>query len=318
MVILSSPGEHGGYSLINVCIMEATFKKILNPANASFILRKDGISTPAKSTWHYHAEYELLFFREGRGTRFIGDSIEAIEPGEVILMGSNLPHAFARDTGFYERNSHLEPEVILVQFDKDFLGTDIWSKTEFLPLLQLLKKAQQGLKFHGPAAGNAAATLTCMMEQRGIKSITSLLCLLEDLATCQQYDVISSCGFLKNHGEMDEKINRVYEFTIKNFRDDITLDRVARIAYLSRSPFCRYFKTRTSKTYSRFLAEVRIGYACKLLIEDKLNVSEICYDCGYRNLSNFNRHFKHITGMTPSDYHHRFQNYVEVKKDCVC
>jgi AraC-like DNA-binding protein len=98
--------------------------------------------------------------------------------------------------------------------------------------------------------------------------------------------------FYENYDETDEKINKVYEYTINNFREDISLKKIASIAYLSCSSFCRYFKNKTSKTYSRFLAEVRIGYACKLLLQEKLNISEICYECGYKNLSNFNRHLR--------------------------
>lgn len=298
---------------MNRFTMEAKFIKITNPPDASFILKVDNI--PSQNPWHYHPEYEILYFINAKGTRFIGDSIENIENGELILLGQNLPHTSQRDKRFYEENKYQSPEVLVVQFDRNFLGRELWNKPEFLPITELLNIASRGLRFTGKVADTAGSRLFKIAEQKGLRRILLLLCLLEELAHSQQLNFISSPGFLNNYDETEEKINQIYEFTINNFREDISLKKIASLVYLSESAFCRYFKTKTRKTFSQFLAEVRIGYACKLLLKENLNISEICYECGYKNLSNFNRHFKDITQVTPSEYHknfHRISNEVNL------
>jgi AraC-like DNA-binding protein len=285
--------------------MEAIFRKIIHPADSSFIVKTDDL--PHKNPWHYHPEYEILLFLEAKGTAFIGDSIEDVTESEIILLGENLPHTIQRDKNYYEKNKHLTPQVIVVQFDKNFLGETIWEKTEFLSIAELLNKASRGLKFTGRTADNVKYLLLKMIEQKGIKRIMLLLSVLEELSHSSQLNYVSSCGFLQHYDETDEKINKVYEFTINNFMEDISLEKIASLVYLSQSAFCRYFKNKTNKTYSEFLTEVRIGYACKLLLQDKLNISEICYECGYKNLSNFNRHFKETTQITPSGYQKSFE-----------
>jgi AraC-like DNA-binding protein len=297
--------------MYNCFAMEAKFIKIINPADASFVIKTDDI--PPKNLWHYHPEFEIIYVKEARGTRFIGDSIESITEGEILLLGQNLPHTFQREKQYYENHKPLVPQILVVQFDKDFLGADMWGKTEFLAIAELLNKSARGLRFTVPTADKAANLLLRMIEQRGVKKIMHLLCVLEELAFSRELNYISSPGFLKHYDETDEKINQAYEFTINNFREDITLEKIASHVYLSQSSFCRYFKSKTRKTYSRFLAEVRIGYACKLLLQEKLNISEICYECGYKNLSNFNRHFKAIMHITPSEYYIRFDTAAHEK-----
>ena len=289
--------------------MEAKFKKIINPADSSFIVRTDYL--PLKNSWHYHPECEMLFFLDAKGTRFIGDSIENIHTGEIVLLGQNLPHVIHRDVEYYNTHQDITPTMIVIQFDKDFLGTDIWNKNEFFQIADLLNKASRGLKFSGEITKPVSAMILKMAEQKGVRKIMTLLCILEELAHSQQVNYISSCGFLKHYEETNEKINKVYEYSINNFREDISLEKISGLVYLSQSAFCRYFKNCTSKTYSQFLAEVRIGYACKLLLQEKLNISEICYECGYKNLSNFNRHFKEIMRITPSEYLRNFENVQE-------
>lgn len=284
--------------------MEATFIKIINPTDASFVIKTDDI--PFKNPWHYHPECEILFFLDANGTRFIGDNIADIQKGEVILIGPNLPHTAQRDKKYYDVNAYEKPKVLIVQFDKDFLGKELWQKTEFLGVADLLERASRGIQFVGQTAAQAANLLLEMAEVRGVHKVMLLFSLLEKFAVSQDFNYISTPKFFKQYDETDDKIRQIYEYTINNFRDDISLSRIASHVFLSQSAFCRYFKNKTRKTYSRFLAEVRIGYACKLLLQEKLNISEICYECGYKNLSNFNRHFKDILRVTPSEYVNNF------------
>lgn len=289
--------------------MEAKLKKVIHPVDASFIARTDNILTAETTLWHFHPEFEISLIVEGAGTRFVGDCIEETKNGELVLMGENLPHAIHRDVNYYDVNMHLKPTILLVQFHRDFLGTDIWDKTEFLSIRKMLENAKRGLKFTGEIAEKASFLMRRMQEQKGIKKILSLFYLLEELACCKDFVYMSSCSFVESYNENDDKINEVYHYTISNFKNDITLEKVASLVYLSQSAFCRYFKNKTNKTYNVFLTEVRIGHACRLLVQKKYNISEICYACGYRNLSNFHRHFKELTRVTPLEYQKQFQQF---------
>lgn len=280
--------------------MDAIFKKVITPAGSSFIVREDGIHP--KNYWHYHPEFEMLYLPDAKGVNFIGDSIEAIHPGEIVLLGPNLPHATKRDIPYYEKHPEEDPKVICIQFEMNFLGQEVWQKPEFLLIGEMLAKAGRGIRFVGKTADTAAPLIMKMMAQKGVRKIMLLLCVLEELAHSGQFNFISSCGFMKNFDETDEKINKVYEYTINNFREDIPLEKICSLVYLSQSAFCRYFKSHTAKTYNEFLTEVRIGYACKLLLQGRLNISQICFECGYKNISNFNRHFKEVMHVTPSEY----------------
>jgi AraC-like DNA-binding protein len=286
--------------------MQAIFKKVITPAGSSFTVREDEIHP--QNCWHYHPEFEILYFPDAKGINFIGDNIEPIHPGEILLVGPNLPHATRRDIAYYEKHPEEDPKVICIQFEKNFLGKEIWQKPEFLPVAEMLAKAGTGIRFNGKTAELAVPLIMRMIAQKGVRKITLLLSVLEVLANNGPFNFISSCGFMKNIDGTDEKINKVYEYTISNFREDIPLDKICSLVYLSQSTFCRYFKSHTGKTYNQFLREMRIGYACKLLLEGRLNISQVCFECGYKNISNFNRHFKEIMHVPPSEYYRTYES----------
>ena len=123
------------------------------------------------------------------------------------------------------------------------------------------------------------------------------------MAECSEYTLITSAhAFYQPNESNIIRLNKVHEFTLSNYKREITLQEVAELSHLSVTSFCRYFKMMTRKTYSDFLNEIRISHACRLLIEDKMTIEVICFECGFQNISNFFRHFKKITGMTPLVY----------------
>ena len=155
--------------------------------------------------------------------------------------------------------------------------------------------------------GNNKISLPAIIEEMLVaspgKRLILLLSILEEIATAKDYIPLSSPGFMQSHGDTNrDKIKLVFEYTFNHYNEKITLHEVAALLNMTTQSFCRYFKNRTNKTYIQFLMEVRIGYACRLLVEDEKNVSEICYECGYNNLSHFNQQFKTITTKTPLEY----------------
>lgn len=276
--------------------------KVIQPADSSFILKGDSI--PWNNPWHYHPELELICCIKGKGTNFVGNDIRSIEEGEILLLGSNLPHTRQRDRAFYESAPEEMPESIVIQFEEYFLGKEFFETIEFKHIRDLNGRAARGLKFTGPTALSVTERLYEMIQQDKTQRMIHLLSVLDILAKTETYEFLNRDGYVSGaYLKNAKKINRVYEYTITNFREPIELPQVAALTSLSVSAFCRYFKIRTRKSYFQYLTEVRIGYACRLLNEGHADIGQVAYESGFNNLSNFNKQFKKLLHCTPRDYY---------------
>ncbi|WP_020530078.1 AraC family transcriptional regulator [Flexithrix dorotheae] len=281
-------------------------KLTLEPKN-SFVLLRDKLPyypTP----WHYHPEYELVLVVKSSGKRIVGDNIENFNDGDLVFMGPNLPHVYDNDPEYYEGREDLEAEAIVIHFKEDFLGKGFFSIPEMHKVSRFFEKSKYGIKITGQTRTNVAQAMEDLFIYEEQTRIIKLLQILEELSLSQEYQLLASPGFVKNYSNSgSERLTNVYEYIMKNFASDIQLDEIAEKANMSPNAFCRFFKARTRKTFSTFLNEIRVGNACKLLIEDKLHISQICYESGFNNLSNFNRQFKKITGKSPLAYKKQHQ-----------
>jgi len=259
--------------------------------------------------WHYHPELELVLVLKSTGTRFVGDSIEKFNKGDVVLIGSNLPHMWINDEAYYHAESILQADAISIHFKKDFLGEDFMSAKELRQINNLIQKAQLGLVFHN-LSKETIQLLKRIEKDKTIvpfKKLLLLLDVLDRLATHKEYSVLSSKGFLTSFSEGDNKnLKVIYEYIFKNFNQPISAIDVATVINMNPSAFSRFFKRIHRKNFTTYLNEIRIGYACKLLIEGKQKVISICYDSGFNNISNFNRQFKKIKKMTPTEFVHLY------------
>jgi AraC-like DNA-binding protein len=250
--------------------------------------------------WYYHPEVEVIVIRKSCGMLCVGDRIDRYNEGDVLVLGGSLPHLFKSDPEYFQGREDLGVETIVVHFKEDFWGKDLLTLPEFRGVREMLELGSRGLRLQGEARGFVTRAMERLLEARGAARVTGLLEILDVIATRGEYDVLSSVGFLLPESVASpERLNRIYNYTFHHFSGEITVEEVASAAHISRNYFCRYFKKWSGKTYWRFLLEVRIGYACRLLVEDKLTVSEICYRCGFNNLSNFNRQFKSLMQTTP-------------------
>lgn len=284
-----------------IAVQKPHLLRVPAPLASSYVLKGDAIAWD--NPWHYHPEIELLYCIRGKGTNFVGNAIRGIEEGELLLFGKNLPHTRQRDRAYYEQHADEEPETIVVQFREDFLGEHFFDVPEFQPVRGLLERALRGLRFFGETHRQATAHLLALGTLTEPRRLLRLLDLLDLLARSAEVEYLNPLGYVSTvHEKASEKMAAVYEFTIRHFREPIALGSVAGLANLSTAAFCRYFKLRARKSYFEYLAEVRIGYACKLLTEGELNVSEVCYASGFNNLSHFHRQFRRIVGATPVQY----------------
>jgi AraC-like DNA-binding protein len=285
--------------------------KIIPPFENSIVVKGDEIAW--NNPWHYHPEIELLYCIKGKGTNFIGNSIRTIEEGELLLLGKNLPHTRQREREYYQQHPDEKPESIVIQFREDFLGEKIFELKEFNHLRDLLSRALRGLKFYGETTSIALSKLKLIKHSNGTYAILELLSLLDILANSGEYIFLNAPHYVSDaHEKASQKINKVYHYTIDHFREPITLADVAALTNHSAAAFCRYFKTRTRKSYFQYLTEIRIAFACEQLMEGNLDISEVCFASGFNNLSHFHKQFKRIVKITPREYQKRSKKKVPV------
>lgn len=258
-------------------------------------------------SWHFHPEYEIMLVQEGTGIRYVGDSMERFRPGDLVFYGSNIPHFYRSDNAYYEKSSGLVSQAMVVYFKEHFLGDRFWEMPDTAPVKRLLALAGRGIRFRGKAREALITQMhTLESEQEGIGRIIALLSILKTMTGTREYELLSSNAFVKHTNKNDcERINKVYQFIMDNYAANPSLEQVSKMAYMSTTAFCRYFKSHTYKTFTQFLNEIKIGNACKLLIDNKLTVTQVCFESGFNNFTHFNNQFKKITGLTPSKYQYK-------------
>lgn len=258
-------------------------------------------------SWHFHPEYEIMLVLEGTGIRFVGDSMERFQPGDLVFYGNKIPHLYRSDVAYYQKDSSLISKAIVVYFKEHFLGPDFWDLPNIMPVKKLFSYSKRGIKFKGEAKNGLMREIQQLDDQKdGIEKIIDLLTILKIMAGTREYDLLSSSAFTKYIEEDDcERINKVYQFIMDNYAENPSLEHVSEIANMSATAFCRYFKSRTNKTYTQFLNEIKIGNACKLLIDNNQSISQVCFEIGFNNFTHFNSQFKKIIGLTPREYQYR-------------
>lgn len=272
----------------------------------SFSIRRDRVPH-VNNRWHYHNELELIYFQHGKGTCFIGDKIGNFSDGDVVLLGSNLPHYWRFDNAFFQQPHENQPDVRVVHFNDNFWGDRFLYLPENIKIKALFERAKRGLQVQGSIKGQVIRLMHELSESESTRRVILLLEVLNILAESEGTLTLSSKGF-NLHMEENERnrINAVYNFAMNNFKRRISLHEPAEIAGLSNNSFCRYFKSRTGKTFSGFLNEIRVGHACMLLVENKLSVKQVCFESGFNNFASFHKHFKATTGKSPLNFQKSF------------
>ncbi len=259
--------------------------------------------------WHAHSEYQLFVVLEGTGTRFIGDSIKSFRPGELILTGPNLPHVWRSDDIYFEKLTEQKTRGIVIYLNENFLGDHILEKEEMMLLKKLFTKSMRGLEFYGPKKVQVIDMMKELLSLHGIPSVIHLLHILETLAGIKEYHYISSKAYDNGFDQHEtDRLNKVYEYTFQNFRKKVLLGDLADLLHMTPTSFSRYFTMKNNKPFSRFIAEIRIKHACKMLTETDESIAQICYESGFNTLSNFNKQFKEIMLKKPTQYKKEFMS----------
>lgn len=282
--------------------MKNPLKKSRIPDSKVFVVQ-ELIAPYFDKNWHFHPEYQLVVILKGRGTRYIGDHIKPFKEGDMVMTGPNLPHVWRSDNAYFDPANELDTHLIVAYFPENFLGEGIFEKEEFEDIGRLMKASARGLEITGKTNQEITSKMKKLVQLKGSSQLIQLLEILNHLSHSKDISPITNAEYINLNKESEkDRMGEVYEYVMKNYKEKIMLEEVAALANLSVSAFSRFFKSRANKSFSDFISDVRISHACKLLHEEGINISEVCYESGFNTLSNFNKQFKERIGKTPLAY----------------
>ena len=287
-------------------------EKIIYGPNSSFshrIIREKYFSR----SLHTHPEIEILLVTEGYGKRFVRDGIDTFYPGDLVMIGEDVPH-FHRSDKIYYLPNELYCEADVIQFKRNLLPEQLDQIYDFGHVADLLQRSRYGIKFTMPSPIEKLQRLFSMTDRStGIKRINTLLRLLDILGQVKSYRLLSQppAAPIRSEQPAEGIVGHTYSFLLKHFKENISLEAIARSVHQNPTSLCRYFKRNTQKTIFECLNELRVEYVCRLLAHTDLTIAQAAYESGFRNLSHFNSQFRAIMQQAPSEYRRSVQSREE-------
>ena len=260
---------------------------------------------------HQHPEWQLTIILEGKGQLMVGDYMGRFEPGEVYLLSANVPHVFRSDEEYFQNSTDKKSVSNTVFFDFEALGKGIWEVEEFLDLRQWVSRIKGCYALTGDTKVKLAKEILGFGTKSGLEKILSALKMIQVIEQSKDMTQLNKLVPVRDYSELEGKrMGNVMAFILAESHRNVHLKEVADVANLSKEAFCRFFKDRTGKTFTRFVNELRIHKSCHLLRETDFSISQIAYQCGFQNLSYFNRAFRKYIQNTPKSYRKQihFQN----------
>jgi AraC-like DNA-binding protein len=258
-------------------------------------------------TFHFHPEHQLFLVLKGEGMRFVGDVIKPFKAGDLVFTGPNVPHIWRNNNAYFNKENHLITAGIVIYFHDQFLGDTLQNKDELENIHNLLKKSVRGLEITGETNLIVSKMMRELLGLSGVQSIIQILKILDIIGKSSECHFITHNHYVTSHVPAEsDRMNKVYEHVIKNFQQKISLKEVSELANMTHTSFSRYFKTRVNKSFSDFLKEIRIDYACKLLKEKHMSIEQVAFESGFSTVSNFNKQFKDVTGERPLSYRNEY------------
>lgn len=273
----------------------------LNPDESFYIgVFQDHID---QSRWHYHQEFELSFITEGSGRRIVGDSVEEFHPGDLIFIGPRIPHVWFSQPPIHNQHSGRTLESVYLLFNQDILPPDLTSLPEFSHVNRAMQLSERGIRITGDTLNQVSRIMLQLPYLSNLKRLMLFYEIMDMIGKSNSFSYLASADYVKSKFEStNNRIKRIHEFLMKNYLEDINLEEIASIIHMAPASTCRFFKSSTGLTIFEYLNKIKIEYACKLLLNTDQNIVTISYDCGFNNLSHFNKQFRKFNGKTPSQF----------------
>lgn len=259
---------------------------------------------------HNHQEYELCLTLNSRGNRIVGDSVVKYFEKDLVLIGPYVSHRW--DNTDTEEHNKENAHTIVIQFDNQLFESSLLQKEAFAPIKRMLARSIRGIQFGEAIVDQMVDRLLQLNQMNGFKAVVEFITILNDLANYPEQTLLASSSFKVKSEELgNNRISDVYDFIMSNYTKRIKVTQASEIANMSESAFSHFFKKCTNKSFTQFVVELRIGLACKLLMESQDTISQICFKCGFNNISNFNRLFKKYKKITPLQYRHKLETALQ-------
>jgi AraC-like DNA-binding protein len=252
---------------------------------------------------HYHEEFELNLVINAKGAkRIVGDNIELIDELELVLVGPNLGHAW-----FTHQCKSKEIKEITIQWHKDLFDDKMLRRNQLSFIRSMLERSAKGISFSKETIKALAPRIVSLNQKSGFDSVLELMSILHDLSTSRNMHTLSDVTFNNDQFNYNSRrIEKAFEYMNNNYDKQITLGEVAKLVSMTEVSFSRFIKKRTGNTFIDSLSEIRLGHASRMLIDTTHSVAEISYNCGFNNISNFNRIFKKKKNCTPKEFRENF------------
>ena len=281
----------------------------ISTANKVF-LTKEIVQHYYSTQFHFHHECQLTYIVESSGQRIIGNNIEYFEPGELVFLGSGVPHVWYNDKEYFQGSEHLRAQSLAMYINPDQLVESLEGFGCRNVLDHWLTISRRGVIYTGASKTELIGLFKALFYQEGMAKLITFLQLIDRLMHATDYRLLSSPDYVNSYSENDQqRMERLFQFIFANFRRDISLDEIASLANMNEFSFCRYFKSRTQKSFTQFVNDLRIGHACKLMQERYNPIETVAYESGFNNITHFNRQFKRIKGVTPRDYRKQLRTF---------
>lgn len=282
--------------------MKINEEKLKFDKDAIFLTRhykQDYFTSPR----HFHNEYEIAYIEQSEGKLYVGNNIVDFEAGNLFVFAPKLIHSFKNSK---KNNEKGVAKATIILFKKEFLGDSFFERKEAILLNKLLANAEAGIKIFRPSR-EVITLMKKLSLNSGLKSILDLLTILDILSKNDDFELLTARWVKKFYYKIsDSLIKDIVAFVEINYADNAVFKKSVELSGMGVTSFSRYFKSRTEKTFSQYLNEVRLNYAQKMLINTNLDIHQICSDCGYKSLSYFNRLFKLKNGISPHDFRNTY------------
>lgn len=259
---------------------------------------------------HRHEEYELNFVANcNSARRIVGDSVEVLGDYDLVLVGNGIEHGWEQHEC---KNDKIRE--ITIQFSRNLFGEVFLAKTQLAPIRKMLDLSANGIAFSLPSIMRVYSRLDRLTAtESGFYRVIELMSILYELADERDYRTLSSTSFssIKPTGD-SRRVQKVQEYIEHHYKEGIRLNDLAEIARMTPTAFSRFFKLRTGRSISDYLIDIRLGHATRALVDSTTSIAEICYECGFNNISNFNRIFKKKKGSSPKVFRDLYQHHKTV------
>jgi AraC-like DNA-binding protein len=289
--------------------MPARFERILLKDDESFSIGifQDNLE---KSTWHYHNNFEISFITEGSGKRIVADSIEEFQPGDLVFIGSSIPHVWIADK---EQRviSGRTLEMVYLQFSSNIFFPQLLALPEFKNVKRAIEMSERGIQVVGQTLNEVSEIMLQLPYLTGFDRINYFFRLIDIIGKSDTNISLASEDFMrKQFKPANRRIGLIHDYLMNHYREEIDLKQLAELVHMAEGSLCRFFKMNVGISVFEYLNRIKVEFACKLLMDPEMGIVDVCLDSGFNNLSHFNKQFRKNIGLTPSEYRKRFKGLV--------